>query len=91
MCWVFMIQLSAQNNYSILPQPVKLTKAAGEFTFKNNTAIVVSKEAASFSSVAKSLSAQLNASFGLNLSVKTGNAKSNAVNFSYNGQLAEEG
>ena len=91
LCWVFMIQLSAQNNYSILPQPVKLTKAAGEFTFKNNTAIVVSKEAASFSSVANSLSAQLNASFGLNLSVKTGNAKSNAVNFSYNGQLAEEG
>ena len=84
------IQAQAQNTYSILPQPAKLMPAEGQFTFKSNTAVVVTKEAAAFTSVAKMLSDQLNASYGIKLSVKNGSTSSNAVNFTFNDQLAEE-
>ena len=37
---LFIMQANGQNNYAILPQPTKLTKAVGQFTFKKNTAII---------------------------------------------------
>jgi hexosaminidase len=88
---VLMIQANGQNNYAIIPQPAKLIPAAGQFTFKKNTSIIVTKGADSFVAVAKMLSNQINSSFGINLSIKTGNVKPNAVNFIFNNQLAEEG
>ena len=91
-CFSFLliVQINAQNTYSILPQPAKLTPAEGQFTFKNNTSIVVTNGATSFASVANMLSDQVNASFGIKLLVKNGSTKSNAINFIYNNQLAEE-
>ena len=87
---LLILQINAQNTYSILPQPAKLTPAEGQFIFKNNTSIVVTNGANSFASVANMLSDQVNASFGIKLLVKNGSIKSNAINFIYNNQLAEE-
>ncbi|MEI6022015.1 MAG: family 20 glycosylhydrolase, partial [Bacteroidota bacterium] len=91
-CFSLLLMLHAygQNTYSILPQPAKLTPAEGHFNFKNNTSIVVTKGAASFVAVANMLSDQINGSFGLKLPIKNGNTKSNAINFIFNNQLAEE-
>lgn len=87
---LLMLQAYGQNTYSILPQPAKLMPTEGQFTFKNNTSIIIANGAASFASVANMLSDQINGSFGLKLLVKNGNTKSNAINFIFNNQLAEE-
>ena len=84
------MSIIAQESYHIIPQPEKLIPASGSFTFQNNSQITISSSSSDFSSVANMLVQQLSTSYGINLSIKTGSAKTKGINFIENKQLGAE-
>ena len=91
LCFIILTTtVMSQNNYALLPQPVKLIPAEGHFSFNKNTQIVLTQGVASFASVAQMLADQLQMAYALSASVKNGSATSNSINFILNNELAEE-